>query len=301
MTRFALILLVLLLPAVAHAKVRVVATLADYGAVAREVGGNRVDVDVLAPHNADPHHVDPRPNLLITLNKADLLIINGLGLEASWLDPLVRQARNPKINPGAPGHFVASSVAKLIDVPSGPVDRAQGDVHPGGNPHFYLDPASMIAIALSLQDRLTKLDPAGAADYAANATRFTTALKAYGQAAAAKFAQLPASKRQIVSYHKSLGYLLRWLGLTEIATIEPKPGIPPNPRHVATVLGAMKSGQVRVVLQEQFYPTKTSETVAKLASGEVVVLPAATNFEAGESYIAHLTKITEAVHVALAR
>lgn len=296
------VLIGLLLPAsAASAKVSVVTSLADYGAIAREVGAERVNVEVLAQHSVDPHYVDPRPNLILKLNKADLLVINGLGLEAAWLDPLVKQARNPKIAPGGTGHFVAADYAMLMDVPTGKIDRAEGDIHPGGNPHFYHDPMSVIPIANALRDRLSKLDPAGTETYAANAKRFTGALWKFAQQTAVRFAQLPAASRQVVSYHQSLGYLYRWLQLDEVATIEPKPGIPPNPKHVASVLGVMKAKHARVIVQEEFYPRKTSETLAKLGVGEVVVLPAASNFEGGEGYTDHLRKVAEALYVAISK
>lgn len=301
MLRFVTFVLALLVPALAHAEVRVVASLADYGAMVREVGGDRVKVDVLAPHSVDPHYVDPRPNLIVTLNKADLLVVNGLELEAAWLDPLVRQARNPKINPGEQGHLVAADYAVLIDVPTGKIDRAEGDIHPGGNPHFYCDPTSAIAISNAIRDRLTVIDPAGAAVYRENAKRFTAALWKFAQAEALRFAKLPAEQRRVVSYHKSLAYILRWLQLEEVATIEPKPGIPPNPKHVAHVLSVMKNKHARIIVQEEFYPRKTSDTLAKLGVGEVVILPAASDFEHDEGYLHHLGEITEALYAALTK
>lgn len=305
MTRITLILLTFLTaltaPLTASAKLRVVATLADYGAIAREIGGDRVAVDVLAPHTMDPHYVDPRPNLILLLNKSDVLITNGLELEDAWLTPLVSQARNAKINVGAPGRFTASDHVKLIDAPTGAIDRAAGDVHPGGNPHFYVDPTSMIGVSNALRDHFSKLDPAGKATYEANAKTFTQALWQFAQAQALRFARLPAAQRQVVTYHKSLGYLLRWLQLQEAATIEPKPGVPPNPKHVASVLTTMKSQQVSVIVQETYYPRKSSDTLARLAEAQVVVLPAMTNFASGESYLAHMTQVTEALYAALSK
>lgn len=305
MTRNLLIILTFLItiiaPSAAAAKLRVVATLADYGAIAREVGGDRVVVEVLAPHTMDPHYVDPRPNLILLLNKADVLITNGLELEDAWLTPLVTQARNAKINVGAAGRFTASNHVTLIDAPAGAIDRAAGDIHPGGNPHFYNDPAAVIGISNALRDHLSKLDPQGKATYEANAQAFTQALWKFAQAQALRFARLPEQKRNVVTYHKSLGYLLRWLQLNEVAVIEPKPGVPPNPKHVASVLSTMKSGKVRVIVQEVYYPRKSSETLAKLAEAQLVAIPAMTNFGAGDSYITHLTNVTEALYAALSK
>lgn len=294
-------LLIVLLPSLAGAEVRIVATLADYGAIAREVGGDRVKVDVLAPHSVDPHYVDPRPNLILKLNKADLLIENGLELESAWLDPLVAQARNDKINPGSSGRFVAARYARLIEVPDGKVDRAEGDVHPGGNPHFYCDPTSAIAISNALAAQLGKIDPDGATTYEANAKTFTQKLWKFARAQAVRFARLPVRDRKVITYHKSLGYLLRWLQIEEVTTVEPKPGIPPNPKHVAKVLATMKAEGARIIVQEEFYPRKTSETLAKLGKGNVVVLPAASDFGGGEDYLTHLNELTEALYAALTR
>ena len=291
----------LLVPALSFAELRIVTTLADYGAIAREIGGDRVKVDVLAPHAVDPHYVDPRPNLILKLNKADLLVENGLSLESAWLEPLVKQARNAKINTGADGRFTASEHAVLIDVPQGKLDRADGDVHPGGNPHFYCDPTSAIAITNALSQRMGALDPEGAQMYATNAKTFTQKLWKFATSQAVRFARLPEDRRRIITYHKSLAYVLRWLQISEVATIEPKPGIPPNPKHVAKVLATMKAQNARIIVQEEFYPRKTSDTLAKLGEGTVVILPAASDFEGGEGYIHHLTELTEALYATLSR
>ena len=296
-----LVLLVcLLIPMTAVAQVKVVTTLPDFAAVVRAVGGERVDVEALAPPSVDPHYVDPRPNLILKLNKADLLVINGLELEAAWLDPMLQQARNAKINPGSKGHFVAAEYAKLIGVRA-EVDRAEGDIHAGGNPHFYFDPTSMIAIANGLRDRLSELDPDGAETYRANAKTFTGELWSVAKAQALRFARLPESDRKVVSYHASLDYVYQWLQLTEVATIEPKPGIPPNPKHVASVLSMMKSKSVAVIVQEEFYPKKTSETLAKLSKARLVVLEGGTRVADGESYIEHVKKIAEELYAAVSR
>lgn len=294
-------LLVLACAQTAFAKVRVVASIPDLAAIAKEVGGERVVVESLASHAVDPHYVDPRPNLILSLNKADLLIVNGLELESSWLDPLVQQARNAKINPGGPGHFLAAEHAVLIEVPAGKLDRAEGDIHPGGNPHFYMDPVSAISIANALRTRLTKLDPEGSAAYAANAEAFTQELWRVIKQEALRFARLPEAERRVVAYHKSLGYIFKWLGLDEVETVESKPGIPPNPKHVAEVLKTMKERDAHVIVQEDYYPSKTSETVAKLGNGKVVKLAGGTNFEAGERYVDRIKTISRSLYEAVSR
>ncbi len=296
MTRLTIIFLILFTPSLAFAKVNVVATLPDLAAIAAEVGGDRVKVKALASPAVDPHYVDPRPNLILHLNKADLLIVNGLELEDAWLEPLVKQARNTKINAGSQGHFIAADYACLIEVPKGKLDRSEGDVHPGGNPHFYHDPTSAIPIANAISERLSKIDPEGAKTYAANAKEFTQELWKVAKAQSLRFARLPEEKRRVVSYHKSLGYVYRWLNLEEVATIEPKPGIPPNPKHVASVLKTMKSTDTDVIVQEEYYPRKTSKTLARMTEADVVVLHGGTRFGEGETYIEHIREIAQELY-----
>lgn len=301
MTRIIIVLVVLFTPSLAFAKVNVVATLPDLAAIAREVGGDRVKVKALASPAVDPHYVDPRPNLILHLNKADLLILNGLQLEDAWLGPLVKQARNKKINVGATGHFIAADYARLIEVPKGKLDRSEGDVHPGGNPHFYSDPTSAISIANALGKRLSKIDPDGSSTYASNAKEFTDELWKVAKAQSLRFARLPASKRKVVSYHESLGYLYRWLNLEEVATVEPKPGIPPNPKHVAGVLKTMKSTGADVIVQEEYYPRKTSQTLARMTNADLVVLHGGTHLDDGETYIERIRTIAKELYDAVSK
>jgi zinc/manganese transport system substrate-binding protein len=290
---------VLASPGPAAGKVRVVATLPTLGSLVREIGGDRVGVEVLAAPGEDPHFVDPRPNLILSLNRADALVINGLELEAGWLPPLLQSARNGGIQVGSPGYLDASSVISRLDVPGGPVDRAQGDIHPGGNPHFLFEPESMSRIATAMAGLLSRVDPSGATIYAARGRELETRLNAAGREAAARVAALPPANRQVVAYHKSLTYLYRWLGLTEVTTIEPRPGIPPDPGHVAKVLSTMKTTGAKVILQEVFYPRSTSETLARLTGARLVVLPSGSEFDKGESVSDHVKEIADLVIRAL--
>ncbi len=299
LTTWLVSLVFLAYPAIATAEVRVVASLPDLAAIVAEVGGERVDVESLAPATADPHYIDPRPSFVLALNKADLLVRNGLDLESGWLDPLVREARNPKLR-GGNGVFEASRHANLIGTDRR-VDRSEGDVHPGGNPHFYRDPASAITIANALRDRLTAIDPEGKAVYAANAKKFTAELWDFVRMEAVRFAKLPAAKKRVIAYHESLGYTFRWLGLEQVTTVEPKPGIPPNPKHVAGVLKLMRTSGADVIVQEEYYPRETSNSLAKLAKGEVVVLPGATKFDAGQRYIEMVRESSRRLYDALSK
>jgi zinc/manganese transport system substrate-binding protein len=237
----------------------------------------------------------------LKLNKADVLVTVGLELEDAWLVPLVKQARNARIASGGKGLVVSSNHVDLLGVPKGKVDRAEGDVHPGGNPHFYFDPRRAIRVAVALRDRFKELDAKNGAAYDANTIAFVTEAQKLVIAQRNRFKKLPAGKRRVVTYHKSLAYLLDWLELNSIETVEPKPGIPPNPSHVARVLKTMKGAGVGVVIQEEFYPRKTSDTLAKLAKGKVAVIEAGTRFDDGQSYIAHIHKVTEAVYEALSQ
>lgn len=293
-----LALLGALAPLTARADLDIVATLPDLAAIAREIGGPAVDVTALAPPTQDPHYVDPRPNLILPLNRADLLVINGLELEVGWLPPLQVAARNGRIQTGGEGFFDASTAVTRLGVPQGKVDRAMGDIHPGGNPHFLFDPRAARQIVAALARRMSRLDPAKADTYRANAAAFDQRLAAFAEAQQKRFAALPAERRRVVAYHASLIYLFDWLDLTEAETVEPRPGIAPTPAHVARVLSRMKKDGIRVVVQEAYYPKKTSETLARLAGGSVVVLPGGA--ADGQGYMDRLTAVADTLYAALA-
>lgn len=292
---------VLLAPGQALAKVKVAATLPSLAAIAAEVGGPHVEVRALASPHQDPHAVDPRPSLVVELARADLLLVNGLSLEAPWLDPIVLQSRNARIAKGSAGYFDASTVVDRFGVPSGPVDRSMGDIHPGGNPHFLFDPRQGARVVEAIAQRLAALDEKNAAQYAERGAALAARLRAYAEEERARFARLPAEKRKVVSYHESLVYLYDWLGLERVATVEPRPGIPPDPGHVARVLKTMKAAKATVVVQEAYYPTSTSSTLARLAGGTLVSLEGGTRFQDGQRYLDHLKHNTEALHAALSR
>lgn len=283
----------------AQARLKVVATLPDLAAIAKAVGGAHVEVTALASPNQDPHYVDARPSLLLPLRDADILILNGLELEAGWLPQLVANCRNPKLGHGQLGYLDASSVVRKRGVVA--ADRAAGDVHPGGNPHFVHDPNAALTIAGLIAKRFAALDPAKATEYASLAKRFQQKLRFVMAATAKKFAKLPAAKRQIVTYHRSLTYLTAWLNLRAVATVEPKPGVAPNPGHVGHVLKTMKRTGARVVVQEAFYPRKTSQTLARLVNGALAVVPGGTQFANNESYIVRTRRTAKVIYDALAR
>jgi zinc/manganese transport system substrate-binding protein len=210
-------------------------------------------------------------------------------------------ARNGAIKVGGEGYLDASTVVRRLGVPDAPISRAEGDVHPGGNPHYICDPRAGVRVVAAIADRLSAIDPANAAVYRRNGAELMEELRAVASEVRARFNALPADKRRVVAYHDSLVYLNDWLGLDQIITIEPKAGIPPNPAHVARVLATMKSTGVRVILQEQFYPRNTSETLAKLAGGRLVVLDAATHFDREQRYVDHVREMARKVYDALAQ
>lgn len=281
----------------AHAKLRVVATTASLGSIARAVGGADADVDVLAAPSEDPHFVEPKPNLILKLNQADLLLQNGLDLEVGWLPKLVLQARNAKLTPGSDRILDASSVVALMGVPTGKVDRAMGDVHPGGNPHFLVDPRRGAQLARALGDRLAKIDAPAADAYRARAKTLADELDALATSTATRAQSVAAEKRRVVAYHRSLTYLVDWLKLEEVATVEPVPGVPPDPGHVSIVLQTMRSKGAKVLLQEEFYPKGTSQTLAKLSGAELVVLKGGPRPD--ESYVQWVKQTAEGVLHAL--
>lgn len=279
----------------AFAKVKVVATLPDLASVVREVGGPDVEVTALSYPTQDPHFVDARPSLVITMNKADLLILAGLQLEIGWLPTLITGSRNARINPGTAGYLDVSAVVPLKQVPSAPIDRSMGDVHPGGNPHFMADVRNGARVAAAIAQRLAQIDPDHAAGYRARAKTLVGKCQVMAKEQTARFAQIPQDRRQVVTYHQSLIYLLDWLGLTQVQTLEPKPGIPPSPGHVATVLGLMKKIGVEAIIQEEYRPANPGRQVAELTGAKVAVIPGGPDFEQGQDYLGFVKEVVDVV------
>lgn len=272
---FLILALILVTASPSEAKLNVVATLPDYGAIAEAIGGSNVKVTTLARGTEDPHFVDARPSFIRVLNQADVLIEGGAELEIGWLPPLVNSARNAKILSDAPGHVVLSHGIQLLDVPNGPLDRSQGDVHPAGNPHFNLDPALGKPIASSIAAAFIKLDSANAASYEANLKKFNERL----EAKLAEWTRIMAPFRgaKVITYHKSFDYLLERFGLELAGTIEPRPGIEPSPTHINALIPRAKAAGVKLVIIEPNRPRKTPTYVAESAGAKLVVLPALVN------------------------
>lgn len=267
---FALLAGLALLPA-AQAKLNVVATIPDYGAIAQAIGRDKVEVTSIARGAEDPHFVDARPGFIRALNRADVLLEGGLELELGWLPPLVNAARNGKILPDAPGHLFLSSGIRVLEVPTVPVDRSMGDVHPYGNPHYWLDPANGKIIAASIAAGFAKLDPANASFYEANLAAFNQRLD-HKLAEWTKLME-PFRGTRIITYHKSFDYFLDRFGLEPAGAIEPKPGIEPSPTHINALIPRAKALGVKLVLIEPNRPRKTPAYVAEAIGAKLVIIP----------------------------
>ncbi len=255
----------------AAATVNVVTTTEGLAAVVREIGGDRVKVTALSRGIQDPHFVDANPSLAVKLRNADLLVDVGLELEVGWLPPLVTQSRNGAIQPGGPRRLTAASAITPLDVPTGPVDRSQGDIHPSGNPHFLTDPRRVLQVAAALAARLSALDPDGAPYYRERLASFQARVAAAEKGWREKLA--PFQGRSVVTQHRTLTYLLDWAGLRAAGFLEPRPGVAPPPSHVASLAGIVKAAGVKGVLVEAFYDRRSADQLHDLSGVKVIVIP----------------------------
>jgi zinc/manganese transport system substrate-binding protein len=251
----------------AQAKVNVVATLPDFGSIAREIGGDKVSVTVLAKPTEDPHFVDARPSFVVQLRTADVLIEGGAELELGWLPPLLQNARNPKLDVGKPGRVIASQGIRLMNVPTN-VTRAAGDVHSLGNPHFMTDPIIAKAVAQHIAQTFSALDSANAGLYDANYKKFEATINAKLQEWGA--ALLPFKGQNVVAYHDSWPYFAHRFGVNIDIFLEPKPGIPPSPSHLAEVIAQIKAQHIKAIIVEPFQDRKTAEKVASATGAKIV-------------------------------
>lgn len=277
--------LIWLWPREARADLKIVTTVPTLASLAKDIGREHVSVESLALHTQDPHFVDAKPSLALALNKADLLIAVGLGLEIGWLPTLQTGARNAAIQVGADGYLEVASFVSLLEQ-TGKADRSQGDIHPGGNPHFLYDPVRVAKVAKGLSNRMAKLDPDNAAAYKNHYRDFVMRLEKARKGWEKRLADSKGAK--VIGYHKSWAYLTAWLGLKQIAFLEPKPGIPPSPSHVAKVVVTAKSQGAKLILQESYYPSATANLVAKKSGARVIVLPGGADFKSGQSFLGHM-------------
>ena len=251
----------------AQAKLNVVATLPDFGSLARDIGGDKVNVTVLAKPTEDPHFVDARPSFVVALRNADVLVDGGAELELGWLPPLLQNARNPKIEVGKPGRIQASEGVRLMNVPAN-VTRAAGDVHSLGNPHFTVDPIIAKAIAQHIAQSFSALDPANASFYQANYKKFEATINAKLQEWGA--AMQPFHGQHVVAYHDSWPYFAHRFGVAIDIFLEPKPGIPPSPSHLTEVIAQMKAQHIKAIIVEPFHDRRIAEKAASATGAKVV-------------------------------
>jgi ABC-type Zn uptake system ZnuABC Zn-binding protein ZnuA len=273
------------MPAAAAARLRVIATIPDLKALTEAVGGDLVEVDSLVRANQNPHDLEVRPSLMVKLRRADALVVNGLELDG-WADAVLRGANNPAVVPGAAGFIDASRGVPVIDVPTTRVDRSMGDVHPLGNPHYTLDPGLAPIVTQNLLDGLARLAPGQRAVFERQRQAFLARLEpalARWQAALA-----PAQAARFVVYHNDFGYFFRRFGLTQLGTIEDRPGIPPSPAHLARLVRAMKDAGTRVVIVvEPWSDQKLAARLAEEAGAKVAVVNARPGAASGpEAYLA---------------
>jgi ABC-type Zn uptake system ZnuABC Zn-binding protein ZnuA len=253
------------------AGLNIVATTTDLASIVSEVGGDKVTVESLARGYQDPHFVEAKPSFVLKLNKADLLVVVGRDLEIGWLPALINQARNARIQPGADGYFDASLTAKILDMPGGQITRAMGDVHPLGNPHYWLDPENGRRIAKAVQAKLAQKDAANAAYYAQRAADFDRRLTEAQQRWNAMMA--PYKGIKVITYHRSWANFAEAFGIDVVGYVEPKPGIPPTPQHTLNVIQTMRAQGIKLIIVEPYFDSKTPNSIASQAGGKVVVLP----------------------------
>jgi zinc/manganese transport system substrate-binding protein len=255
----------------AGATVNVLTTTEGLAAVAREVGGDTVKVTALSRGIQDPHFVDANPSLAVKLRNADLLVDVGMDLEVGWLPPLVTQSRNAAIQPGGPRRLTAGNFVSPMDLPTGPVDRSQGDIHPSGNPHFLSDPRRAVQVAAAVAGRLAEIDPGNAAHYRERLQAFQGKVAVAEKGWKAQLA--PFAGRSVITQHKTLTYLLDWSGLKAAGYMEPKPGVAPPPSHVASLAAVVKSSGVKGVLVENYYGRGPADQLRDLTGVKVIVIP----------------------------
>ncbi|MBL8478671.1 MAG: zinc ABC transporter substrate-binding protein [Sterolibacteriaceae bacterium] len=281
---FVILAAVLALPA--QAALNVLATVPEWAALAQEIAGDKIKVSSATTALQDPHHIDARPSLIARARNADLLLATGAELEVGWLPVVQRESGNPRIQSGRPGYFEAAGTVRMLEVPAR-LDRADGDVHAAGNPHIQTDPRNMLAVGEALAARLAQVDPANAAAYrtayAAFADRWRAQIKRWEAQAA------PLKGVAVVSQHKAWAYLYDWLGLREVAALEPKPGVEPSLAHLALVRDQATTSRPRMVIRAAYNSARPAEWFAREAKVSAVVLP----FTVGAPEAADLTALFE--------
>jgi ABC-type Zn uptake system ZnuABC Zn-binding protein ZnuA len=256
--------------AAAAAPVRVVTTTEDLAAITREIGGDRVEVTAIAKGYQDPHFVEPKPSFIVAVSRADLLVVVGRELEIAWLPTLMTSSRNAKIQPGGSAYLDASLNVKILEIPTGQITRAMGDVHSQGNPHYWLDPGNGRLIAQAVRDKLSQLAPADRAYFDQRYRDFDARLTAAEKRWDATMAPYKGTK--VVTYHRSWPNFMERFGLDVMGYVEPKPGIPPSPSHTLELISSMKAQGVKLIVVEPYFDLKTPRAIATQVGGTVLEL-----------------------------
>ena len=270
--KFIFIIFCFFYPGSALATINVVTTTQDIASIVKEVGGDLVNIKTIARGYQDPHVIEAKPSFMLKVNRADLLVYQGLDLEVGWLPMLIQGGRNKKVMTGQWGHLDVSEAIEPLEVPVGQLDRSMGDVHPQGNPHYHLNPENGFLIAGSIADRLTQLDPANADAYKTNLEKFSKRLEEKIREWKTRMQKFQSLK--VITYHATWNYLLDYFAIESIGTIENRPGIPPSGKHISELANLMKQKNARVILQANFFEKEYSELLAGKTQGVVTVLPA---------------------------
>ena len=258
-------------PARAQSKLTVVTTTEDLASIAREVGGDHITVEAMAKGYQDAHFVEAKPSFILKLQKADVLIAVGRELEIGWLPPLIQQSRNAKVQVGAAGYLDASLGATILEIPSGNITRAMGDVHPLGNPHYWTDPENGKRIAKEIADKLSELRPNDTGFFQQQLASFTSRLDGAEKRWLAQMAPYKGTK--MVTYHRSFPNFAERFGLDIVGYVEPRPGIPPTPQHTLDLINEMKRQNVKLVLVEPYFDMKTPMAIGRETGAQVLVVP----------------------------
>jgi len=265
-----ILLLTLLLTSLAYGALKVETTFTTFGAVTKKIGGDLVRVHVLASAKYDPHFIVPKPSLLTKLRRADLLIINGGGLEIGWLPPLIRSANNANIRDGAQGFLDISHSIPMIDVPD-TVSRGFGDVHANGNPHYTTDPHMINIIAKTIKTKLSELDPINESAYQTNLENFLSSWQKYLKKYDAKVKL--CKNKKVIQYHELFNYFLKRYNYKSFGNIEPLPGIAPSSKHTISLINTIKKNKIKIVIQDVYHERKTAKFIAAKTEAKLIVLP----------------------------
>jgi zinc/manganese transport system substrate-binding protein len=268
--RFLLLAFALQAASPALAALNIFACTPEWGALSKELAGDKANIYVATNALQDPHRVEARPSLIARARSADLVVCTGAQLEIGWLPLVLTQAGNPKIQVGQPGYFEAALQVVMLEVPAS-VDRSQGDIHPGGNPHLHLDPRNIVKIAAALSERMAQIDPPEAANYR---TRTKAFLERWQQAIARwEKEAAPLKGMPIIVYHKNMTYLIAWLGMRELGALEPKPGLPPTASHLSDLLAQLQRDPAKAIVLAAYNDPRGGDWLSEHAKVRVLILP----------------------------